>query len=524
MANDGETRRLAAIMASDVVGYSRLMGADEVGTLAALKAVRKELWYPKIEEYGGHVVKLMGDGQLVEFSSVVAAVECAVDVQRAMARRNADIPEDQLIVIRIGINQGDVIVDGDDIYGDGVNVAARLEAQAEPGGICISRKVRDDIRDKLSYPLEDVGEVEVKNMARPVRVFRVDIEETGGSIGAQTTAPAARPPSGSAPPAQPVKPNRLWQGVAAASAVIAIGALYVVGIWQPWVTRVEAANIANIAFTLPDKPSIAVLPFDNLSGDPDQEFLADGFSEDLTTAISRLPQVFVISRTTTQTYKGRQVTVKQIAEELGVQFVLEGSVQRDGDQLRVNAQLIDALSGRHVWAEKFDRNITDFFAVKDEITLNVVSNISAELGVGEIDRATRRETDNLEAWSLWREGVGEYRKFTPESNASAIQLFLRAIELDPEFVMPLAYLGESHRMNAQAGGFGHPGRSSIAPPRSMRGHWNWIQITPCRTAFLQYFTRPGANLIEPSRRARRRCNSIQTTLALREYSPLPYSM
>ena len=194
MANDGETRRLAAIMASDVVGYSRLMGADEVGTLAALKAVRKELWYPKIEEYGGHVVKLMGDGQLVEFSSVVAAVECAVDVQRAMARRNADIPEDQLIVIRIGINQGDVIVDGDDIYGDGVNVAARLEAQAEPGGICISRKVRDDIRDKLSYPLEDVGEVEVKNMARPVRVFRVDIEETGGSIGAQTTAPAARPP------------------------------------------------------------------------------------------------------------------------------------------------------------------------------------------------------------------------------------------------------------------------------------------------------------------------------------------
>ena len=411
-------RRLAAIVATDVVGYSRLIGADEEGTRAAMRVLQEELWDPKTAQHKGRVVKTTGDGQLLEFPSVVDAVRCSIEFQQAMKERNADIPEDQLIELRLGINLGDIIVEGDDIHGDGVNVAARLETLAEPGGICISRKVRDEIRDKLEVSFEDLGEIEVKNIARPIRTFRLGFADY---VAGAYTAPS--PDNAQPLPAQSAKPNRLWQGVAAASVVIAIGALYVVGIWQPWVTRVEAANVANMAFPLPDKPSIAVLPFDNLSGDPEQEFLADGFSEDLTTAISRLPQVFVISRTTTQTYKGRQVTVKQIAEELGVQFVLEGSVQRDGDQLRVNAQLIDALSGRHVWAEKFDRNITDFFAVKDEITLNVVSNISAELGVGEIDRATRRETENLEAWLLYRQGVGEFRKLTPEGMLLARKFF-----------------------------------------------------------------------------------------------------
>ena len=415
-------RRLAAIVATDVVGYSRLIGADEEGTRAAMRVLQEELWDPKTAQHKGRVVKTTGDGQLLEFPSVVDAVRCSIEFQQAMKERNADIPEDQLIELRLGINLGDIIVEGDDIHGDGVNVAARLETLAEPGGICISRKVRDEIRDKLEVSFEDLGEIEVKNIARPIRTFRLGFADY---VAGAYTAPS--PDNAQPLPAQSAKPNRLWQGVAAASVVIAIGALYVVGIWQPWVTRVEAANVANMAFPLPDKPSIAVLPFDNLSGDPEQEFLADGFSEDLTTAISRLPQVFVISRTTTQTYKGRQVTVKQIAEELGVQFVLEGSVQRDGDQLRVNAQLIDALSGRHVWAEKFDRNITDFFAVKDEITLNVVSNISAELGVGEIDRATRRETENLEAWLLYRQGVGEFRKLTPEGMLLA-RKFFEAVE------------------------------------------------------------------------------------------------
>ena len=348
MAGDGETRRLAAIMASDVVGYTALMGTDEAGTLSALRTLRKDLWEPKVAEHGGRIVKLTGDGQLTEFPSVADAVPCAVEVQRAMARRNADIPGSHRIVLRVGINLGDVIIEGEDIYGDGVNVAARLEAIAPPGGIAISRSVRDQIRDKLLYALEDMGEQELKGVARPVRVFRVSIEDTGDGVGAAASAP----PPAKAPPAATAAPtNRLWQGIAGAAVVIAIAAIYVVTIWQPWVTRVEAANVANMAFPLPDKPSILVLPFINLSGDLDQEFLADGFSEDLTTALSRLPDLFVISRTTSQTFKDRQFTVKQIAEELGVRYVLEGSVQRDADKLRINAQLIDAVGGRHVWAE-----------------------------------------------------------------------------------------------------------------------------------------------------------------------------
>ena len=437
-------RRLAAIVATDVVGYSRLIGADEEGTRAAMRVLQDELWDPKTAQHKGRVVKTTGDGQLLEFPSVVDAVRCSVEIQQGMAERNARLPEDRRIELRIGVNLGDIIVEGDDIHGDGVNVAARLEALAEPGDICISRTARDQVRDKLEVSFEDLGEIEVKNIARPIRTFRLGFADY---VAGAYTAPS--PDNAQPLPAQSAKPNRLWQGVAAASVVIAIGALYVVGIWQPWVTRVEAANVANMAFPLPDKPSIAVLPFDKLSGDPEQEFLADGFSEDLTTAISRLPQVFVISRTTTQTYKGRQVTVKQIAEELGVQFVLEGSVQRDGDQLRVNAQLIDALSGRHVWAEKFDRNITDFFAVKDEITLNVVSNISAELGVGEIDRATRRETENLEAWLLYRQGVGEFRKLTPEGMLLARKFFEAATDIDPGFATSVAYLAWTFQWMAQ---------------------------------------------------------------------------
>ena len=376
-------------------------------------------------------------------------MQCAVEVQRAMRRRNADIPEDHRIVLRIGINQGDIIVDGDDIYGDGVNVAARLEEIAEPGGICISRKVRDEIRDKLLYGLEDLGEQELKNIARPVRVFRVSTEEAGDAVGAQTTAPAARPRAAS-PAALPAKSNRLWQGVAAATVVIAIAAIYVVGIWQPWVTRVEAANIANMAFALPDKPSIAVLPFVNLSGDPEQEFLADGISEDILTALSKLPSLFVISRTTTSTYKGRDVTVKQVAEELGIRYVLEGSVQRDGDNLRVTAQLIDAVGGEHIWADRYDRDLSDLFAVKDEITLNIVSNIGAELDEGEADRVSRRETGSLEAWLLYRRARDELYKLTPESNALAKDLAERAVILDPRFASAKALLGGIYGWEAQA--------------------------------------------------------------------------
>ena len=300
MASDGETRRLAAILASDVVGYSALMGRDEAGTLSAIRALRKELWGPKIDAYGGRVVKLTGDGQLSEFPSVADAVQCAVEVQRAMRRRNADIPEVHRIVLRMGINLGDVIVDGDDIYGDGVNVAARLEEIAEPGGISISRSVRDQIRDKLLYELEDQGEQELTNIARPVRVFRVSIEETGDAVGANASAPPARPPV-AAPTTRPeagaVVATR-WRIPAIAAAVIVVVAAGGVAIWDtylrptPQVTAPEKAPAA----VLSDKPSIAVLPFANMSDAPQQGYFADGMTEDPITDLSKISGLFVVSR------------------------------------------------------------------------------------------------------------------------------------------------------------------------------------------------------------------------------------
>ncbi len=439
MADGRDERRLAAILVMDVVGYSRLMGADEGGTLAALKALRKELWDPKIEEYGGRVVKTTGDGQLVEFSSVVGAVECAVDIQRALAQHNADLREDKRIILRIGINQGDVIVEGDDIYGDGVNIAARLEALSEPAGICISRGIRDLIRDKLPYPLDDLGDVEVKNIARAVRAFQVKHEGV-----AHAPIPPAKVANDN------VKSRWLWPSIAAAAlvaAVIGVG----VAAWQPWVTRVEAANVSDMQLPLPDKPSIAVLPFVNLTGNPEDEFLPDGISEDITTALGSLPRLFVISRTTTSTYKGKPVTVKQVAEELGVRFVLEGSVQLSGDTMRVTAQLIDAVSGKHVWAENYDRDISDLFAVKDEIVLNIASNVSGELDSGETDQIARSGTESLKAWTLWKQGLGEFEKFTPAANALARELAERAIEIDPEFATAYALLASTYDLAARFG-------------------------------------------------------------------------
>ncbi len=283
-------RRLAAILSADVVGYSRMMGVDEEGTLAALKAHRKEFVDPAIAEHHGRIVKLMGDGMLVEFPSVVEAVQCAVEVQRGMAERNADVPDGRKMLLRIGVNLGDVIVDGDDIYGDGVNVAARLEALAEPGGICVQRDVRNQVRDKLPLVFEDMGEVEVKNIARPIRVFRV-LLEPATPRGGETTA-AAKP-----------------------------------------------------ALALPDKPSIAVLPFANMSGDPEQEYFADGMVEEIITALSRLKWLFVIARNSSFTYKGRSVDIRQVASELGVRYVLEGSVRKAGNKVRISGQLIDAATG-----------------------------------------------------------------------------------------------------------------------------------------------------------------------------------
>src|SRR6516164_8969709 len=304
-------RRLVAILAADVAGYSRLMGADEEGTLAALKAIRRELSDPKVKEHRGRIVKTTGDGLLIEFASVVDAVRCAVEVQRAMAERNADVPPDRRIELRMGINLGDIIKDGRDIFGDGVNVAARLEGLAEPGGICVARVVRDQVRDKLDFSFEDMGEQQVKNIARPVRVHRV-------LLGERQSSP------------QP--------GVAASA--------------QP-------------PLVLPDKPSIAVLPFQNMSGDPEQEYFADGMVEEIITALSRIRWLFVIARNSSFTYKGRTVEVKQVGRELGVRYVLEGSVRNAGGRVRITAQLIDALSDAHLWTDRFDGSLEDVFDLQE---------------------------------------------------------------------------------------------------------------------------------------------------------------
>jgi adenylate cyclase len=326
-------RRLAAIFAGDVAGYSRLMGHDEAGTLARLKAHRREFVDQKFAEHKGRIVKTTGDGILIEFPSVVEAVACAVAIQRGISERNAEIPADQRIEFRIGINLGDVIVEDGDIYGDGVNIAARLEALTEPGGICVSRVVHDQVRDKLDLVLDDLGEQSLKNIARPVRVFRI--------------RPADAP-----------------------------------------------AAAAGPALAVPDKPSIAVLPFQNMSGDPEQEYFADGMVEEIITALSKVRRFFVIARNSSFTYKGRAVDVKQVGRELGVSYVLEGSVRKSGDRVRITAQLVEAASGNHVWADRYDRELAGIFALQDEITERVAATIEPELYTAEHFRSqrSRRET------------------------------------------------------------------------------------------------------------------------------------
>ncbi len=378
MAEERIQRRLAAILAADVVGYSRLMGEDEAGTLAALKAHRVALIDPKIAEHQGRIVKTTGDGMLVEFPSVVEAVQCAVEVQRGMAERNADVPDGRKMLLRIGINLGDVIVEGDDIYGDGVNVAARLEGLAEPGGICIRRTVRNQVRDKLPLVFEDMGEVEVKNIARPIRVFRVLLEPTTPRGGETTAA-----------------------------------------------TKSELA--------LPDKPSIAVLPFVNMSGDPEHEYFADGITEDIITALSRLRWFFVIARNSSFAYKGKAVDVKQVGRELGVRYILEGSVRRAGTRIRITAQLVDTLSGAHHWAQTFDRELTDIFELQDDITQSVTSAIEPKLVAAEGIRSERRSPDDLDAWDLVTRALTHYSRMTTAESETAIKMLRMAVDRYPDY-------------------------------------------------------------------------------------------
>jgi TolB-like protein/class 3 adenylate cyclase/Flp pilus assembly protein TadD len=422
-------RRLTTILSADVVGYSRLMGEDEAGTLAALKAHRKELIEPKAAQYHGRTVKLMGDGALMEFGSVVDAALFAIEVQCAMRDRNAGVPEDRQIIYRVGINIGDIIVEGDDIYGDGVNVASRLEGLAEVGGICVARNVRNQVRDKLDLDLDDLGEVEVKNIARPVRVFLVTplVEEAA-------------------------KPQRRWWPIAAAVMILFAfgGALW----WQPWAPDVERADIEMMAFPLPDKPSIAVLPFDNLSGDPQHERLADGITEDIIADLSRYPDLFVIARNSVFTYKGKPVKVQEVAEDLGVRYVLEGSIQTDGNQARVTVQLIDALDGHHLWVERHELPLDDIFALQDEVTratAGTLTGYAGRLAKSGREIARRKPPESLSAYDYYLLGIEHKHRFTKEDNAKAQELLQKAIELDPGFARAFVGLAWSHFIDIEQG-------------------------------------------------------------------------
>ncbi len=375
MAEERVERRLAAIFAGDVAGYSRLMGADEEGTLRQLKAHRKELVDPKITEHRGRIVKTTGDGILVEFVSVVDAVRCAVEIQRGMAERNSSVPGDERIQFRIGINIGDIIIDGDDIFGDGVNVAARLEALADPGGIMVSGVVHDQVRDKLSFGFEDMGEQTVKNIARPIGVHRVSLIE-------------------SAPPA----------------------------------TFKSTAVAGKTEPSIGNRPSIAVLPFANMSGDPEQEYFADGISEDIITGLAKLRWFFVIARNSSFAYKGKAVDVKRAARELGVRYVLEGSVRKGGNRVRITAQLIDAATGNHIWADRYDGELTDIFALQDEITRKVIAAIEPNLLEAEGIRSQHRSPEDLDAWDMVMQANSLFWRLTKHDSEAAIALLRQAAE------------------------------------------------------------------------------------------------
>jgi adenylate cyclase len=385
MIEDRVDRRLAAIWAGDIAGYSRLMGIDEEGTLRQLKGHRKELVDPKITEHRGRIVKTTGDGMLVEHASVVDAVRCVVDIQRGMIERNTNVPTEKRIQFRIGINVGDIIIDGDDIFGDGVNVAARLEALAEPGGIMVSRVVHDQVQDKLGFEFDDLGEQAVKNIARPVGVHRIHLTEQSPRSVALAGGKSDR--------------------------------------------------------TASERPSIAVLPFVNMSGDPEQEYFADGISEDIITGLSKLRWFFVIARNSSFAYKGKAIDVKRAARELGVRYVLEGSVRKGGDRVRITAQLIDAATGNHVWADRYDGELTDIFALQDEITCKVVAAIEPKLLEAEGIRSQKRSPEDLNAWDMVIQANSLFWRLTKADGDAAIAILRRAVERYPDY-------GPAHSMLA----------------------------------------------------------------------------
>lgn len=397
MAEQRVERRLAAILAGDVAGYSRLMGADEEGTLSRLNAHRREFLEPTVVAHRGRIVKRTGDGVLIEFASAVDAARCAVEIQNGMVERNASVPQEQRIEIRIGIHVGDIIIEDDDIFGDGVNIAARLEGIAQPGGICISDDAYRQVRGKLDANFQDAGQRQLKNIAQPVRVYQLQLGD--------------RP--------------------------------------------VETAMLA-----LPDKPSIAVLPFQNLSGDPEQEYFADGMVEDIITGLSRIKWLFVIARNSTFTYKGRAVDVKQVGRELGVRYVLEGSVRKAADRVRITGQLIDASTGANVWAERYDRRLEDIFALQDEITLSVVGAIEPSLRDAEIERVKRTRPDSLDAYDLALRAIPNVYVAMPDEVGKALPLLESALAFQPDYALVHGLLAWCHEVLFVRAGFKEENRNA----------------------------------------------------------------
>ncbi len=425
-------RRLAAILAADIVGYSRLMAADETGTIAQVNAVFDELVRPLVEEHGGRIFKLMGDGVLAEFGSVVDGVRCAVAIQRGIGEREAGIDDERRLRLRIGINLGDVIVgDGGDMHGDGINVAARLESLADPDGVFVSRSVRDQIRDKLDFKLEDLGEQRVKNIPRPVRVFRLLDEKR---------------PAKARQPARTRLPLLL-----AAALLLLVGSAGGIWLWQPWRPSGGSALDAGRALALPDRPSIAVLPFDNLSDNADQEYFADGITEDIIIGLSKLSGIFVIARNSTFAYKGSSPDARQVSHDLGVRYVLSGSVRRDGNDLRVTARLVDAVKDNNVWAERYDRQVGDVFEVQSDISKQVVRALSVTLKASEQERLFAPHTTSIAAYDLFLRARKTHIVATPASLAEARGMYERVIALDPAFAGGYAGLSTVLAVGARLG-------------------------------------------------------------------------
>jgi len=400
VANNRLDRRLAAILAADVAGYSRLMGGDEEGTHAALKAHRTELFEPKIARHRGRLVKTTGDGLLVEFPSVVDALRCAVEVQREMARRNEGVSEDRRIDFRIGVHVGDIVAEQDDIFGDGVNVAARLEALADPGGITVSARVQEDAEGRLDVGFVDDGEQRLKNIARPIRVYRIRLDGTASEPAPQTVAP--KPVAG------------------------------------------------------PDVPSIVVLPFQNLSTDPEQDFFADGIVDDIITALSRYRSLFVVARNSSFTYKGRATDVKQVGRDLNVRYVLEGSVRKAGNRVRISGQLVDATTAGHIWVDRFEGELEDIFELQDRVSSSVVGALVPQLLQAEIKRAIRKPTESLDAHILYMRGLSSFHTWSRKGVDEALRLCLRAIEIDPNYSTPYGLAISCYVLRKTAGWMADP--------------------------------------------------------------------